>query len=340
MRVLVIQPGVDFSPADMARGWVKGLRRAGCEVVDFNFADRLAFYAGAHMKKRRRWVPAFGGEDAVRMAAKGIQDVCYEWWPDLVVIISGFFVPLELYGLMRARGHRVVLVCSEQPYETDREIPRAQVADLVILNDPINLGQFRAVNPATHYLPHAHDPDVHRPGPADPDAASDFAFVGTAFPSRVAFFEAVDWTGIDVALAGNWQSLEEHSPLRKFLAHDIDACCPNDQAALLYRSTKVSANLYRKETTDGGSAQGWAMSPREVELAATGCFYLRESRGEGDEVLPMLPRFSGPGDFAELLRWYLTHDTERETAAAAARAAVADRTFDNNARQLLRLVGA
>lgn len=339
MKVLVIQPGVDFSPADMARGWVKGLRQLGCQVVDFNFADRLAFYAGAHMKKGRRWVPAFAGEAAVRLAAKGIQDVCYEWWPDVVVIISGFFIPPELYGLMRARGHRVVLVCSEQPYETDRELPRAELADRVILNDPTNLERFRAVNPNTTYLPHAYDPDVHRPGPPTPDAVSDFAFVGTAFPSRIEFFEAVDWAGIDVALAGHWQSLDEESPLRKFVAHDIAACCPNDQAVTLYQSTKVSANLYRQETTEGGSAEGAAMSPREVELAATGCFFLRESRDEGDRVLPMLPTFTGPDDFAELLRWWLTHDTSREAAAIAARAAIEPFTFTRNARELLRLLG-
>jgi len=122
LKVLLVQPGMDFSPADMARGWVKGLRQAGCDVVDFNFADRLAFYAAAHMKRGRRWTRAFDGESAIRLAAKGIEHVCYEYWPDLVVIISGFYVPPELYGLMRARGHRVALICSEEPYETDRDL--------------------------------------------------------------------------------------------------------------------------------------------------------------------------------------------------------------------------
>jgi hypothetical protein len=324
----------------MARGWVKGLRAAGCEVVDFNFADRLAFYAAAHVKRGRRWTPAFDGEGAVRLAAKGIEDACYEFWPDLVVIISGFYVPADLYGLMRARGHKVVLVCSEEPYETDRELPRAALADIVILNDPTNLDQFRAVNPNTTYLPHAYDPDIHRPAPPTPDAASDFAFVGTGFASRVGFFEQVNWTGIDAAFAGAWQTLGEESPLRKFVAHDLDACCPNDQAATLYQSTKASANLYRKETTEGGTTTGWAMSPREIELAATGCFFLREARGEGDEVLPMLPTFTGPADFEEQLRWYLSHHEERAAAAAASRAAIEPFTFTRNARRLLELAGA
>lgn len=339
MKVLVVQPGMDFSPADMARGWVKGLRQAGCEVVDFNFADRLAFYAGARMKRGRRWIQAFDAEGAIRLAAKGIEHVCYEFWPDLVVIISGFYVPPDLYGLMRARGHKVALICSEEPYETDRELVRAQLADTVILNDPTNLDRFRGVNPNTSYLPHSYDPDVHRPAPPTPDAVSDFAFVGTGFPSRIEFFEQVDWGGVDVALAGAWQTLTEESPLRKFLAHDITDCCLNDQAAILYQSTKASANLYRKEITEGGSIEGVAMSPREIELAATGCFFLREPRDEGNRVLPMLPTFSGSDDFSDQLRWWLAHDTEREAAAAAARVAIEPFTFTRNAHRLLELVG-
>lgn len=339
MKVLVVDPGVDFSPADMAKGWAKGFRQAGCHVVEFNLADRMAFYAGAHTKRGWRWVRAFDGDAAVHVAVTGLEAVCYEYAPDVVVIVSGFFIYLDLYRLIRARGATVVVVCSEEPYETDRDLPRAGVADAVVLNDPTNLDQFRAVNPNSWYIPHAYDPDVHRPGPAIPDATSDFAFVGSAWPSRTAFLEQIDWAGIDVALAGNWRSLAADSPLRKFVAHDLDACCPNDQAVTLYQSTKTSANLYRRETTGGGSTDGWAMSPREVELAAVGCPFLREPRGEGDQLLPMLPTFTSPDEFSDKLRWLLADESQRETISVAARAAVAPRTFLNSARELLRLLG-
>lgn len=337
--MIVAQPGVDFSVQDVSNGWVKGLRAVGCEVVDFNLADRVVFYAGAHLKKGRRWVKAFEGEDAIRVAVKGLEAVCYEFNPDIVLVVSGFFIPEQIYSLMRARGHHVVLLCTESPYEDDRQLTRAPSADAVILNDPTNLEQFRAVNPRTWYLPHAYDPDMHRPSPPVADAASDFCFVGTGFPSRVAFLEQVDWGGIDVALAGNWQGLDEDSPLRKFLAHDIDVGCPNDQAVVLYQSAKVSANLYRRETTDGGSADGWAMGPREVELAACGTPFLRERRGEGDEVLSMMPTFTSPQEFGDQLRRLLADGPQREAISVAGRAAVGSRTFTNSARELLRLLG-
>ena len=334
MRVLVVHPGPAFSVADVHRGWVKGLRANGCEVMDFAFDARLDFYSSVAVHRDGAWVQALEANAAVQMAAKSIEVAAYEFWPDVVVFVSCFFVPQFTMDMLRARGHKVVILHTECPYEDEGQVERAACAHLNILNDPASLDRFRAVAPA-EYIPHAHDPNVHRPGPARPELASDFCFVGTGFPSRVAFLEQVDWTGVDVAFAGMWARTPEDWPLRKFVAHNIDDCVDNDQAVELYRSTKASANLYRKE----GLAhvhEAWSMGPREVELAATGTFFLREPRGEGDDLLPMLPTFDDPDDFAEKLRWWLAHDDQRDQAAADARAAVADRTFTNHAAQLLR----
>jgi spore maturation protein CgeB len=122
------------------------------------------------------------------------------------------------------------------------------------------------------------------------------------------------------------------------MVHDIEACCPNEDTAAMYRATKTSANLYRREAQRDELVTGWAMGPRELELAACGTFYLRQARGENELVLPMLPSFSGPDDFGEQLRWWIGHDDERERVAKLACEAVADRTFDVNALRLLHLI--
>lgn len=324
--------------SDVFDGWVEALGELGCDVAGFNLEDRLTFYSQAKMERDGQVVQALSPDAAAILASKGLEAACYEFLPDVVLVVSCFFIPLPVLDLCRARGSKVVIVHLEEPYETDRELERAVHADLNLINDPTHLDQFVAVA-ATVYMPAAYRPSLHRPGSARPEAVSDFAFVGTGFPSRVRFFEAVDWAGVDVALAGNWQHLDPGSPLLKFLAHDLDECCPNGEAVALYQATKVSANLYRRETSDAGSADGWAMSPREIELAACGVPFLREPRGEGDEVLPMLPTFTDPAEFGDLLRWLLADDQRREEIGRAARAAVADRTFTSNARELLRLLG-
>jgi spore maturation protein CgeB len=340
VKVLVLRPGPNFSVADVSRGWVNALLALGCSVVDLNLDERLEFYSEAHRHDaegncQKMLEPA----GAVRLAANGIKAVCWEFEPDVVLVVSGFFIPLDLMALMRARGHKVVLLHTESPYEDDRQLVRAESADLNLINDPTNLARFEAVAP-TYYQHHCFDPDVHRPRPARAEHRSDFCFVGTGFPSRMEFFEAVDWSGIDVALAGHWRWLEEGSPLRKFVAHDIELCCDNEETQLLYAATKASANLYRREAERPELAAGWAMGPREVELAASGTFFLRDPRGEGDDVLWMLPTFEGPEDFGAQLRWWLARDEQREEATRHAREAIAERTFENAARRLLTRLAA
>lgn len=337
MKVLAVEPGPHFSVADVHHGLVGGFRQLGVQVASLNLGERLDFYANARMKRGRRYRRAFSDEAAVHLASQSVLAACYQMQPDVVLFTSGFFIPLDLLDLIRSRGSRVVLWHTESPYEDDRQVERAEHADLNVLNDPTNLDRYPA---GTYYQPHSYDPDRHCPGPAKPGFGSEFCFVGTGYPSRIQWLEAVDFTGVDVALAGNWQGLAEGSPLRKYLAHDITVCCDNSETVDLYRSTKVSLNLYRREANDDGLVDGWAMGPREVELAATGTFFLRHPRGEGDELLPMLPTVTDPAELGLALRWWLAHEDERVTAALAARAAVADRTFARAAGHLLRRLTA
>lgn len=214
----------------------------------------------------------------------------------------------------------------------------ARFADLTLLNDPVNLAAYRDIGPA-EYMPHAYRPSVHYPRAPRGRRPYDFAFVGTGFPSRVRFFHQMRLDGLNARLAGLWMDLPEDSPMRDWTALESDDCVGNDETAAIYRRSRTSINLYRTEAEDAHAGEGWAMGPREIELAACGTWFARDSRPESDEVFPMLPSFSTPEEAGDLIRWAVAHPAAREKAAAAARAAVADRTFDSNARRLLKLLG-
>jgi spore maturation protein CgeB len=341
LRVLVVAPGPDFSVADVYRGWAEGFAAVGCETRLFELDRLLDWYSGAHMKTLDgdEWVRPYDDEQAKRLAAGHIKSECYTFWPDLVVIISGFYMYETLVQIMGNRGHKLALICTESPYEDDAQLIKAQWGfDAVALNDPTNVDVFaETFGDRAIYTPHCYRPEVHHPGPST--HSSDVAFVGTGFPSRQAFMNRVDWTGIDLALAGNWQHTSDD--LTRRVIHDLDDCLDNVDTANVYRGTKASFNLYRTENNGGliDAADGWAMGPREVELAACGTWFARQSRPESDEVLSMLPTFNSPEELGEQLRWALTHPDQRQLAAERARAAVADRTFPNNAKRLLQALG-
>jgi hypothetical protein len=331
---------------------------------------------------------------AIEVATYEILKPAFLAWPDVVLLISAFWYPPFLLDVMRGRGMKVVLLHTESPYQDSEQLERAAHADISLVNDPVNITAYQALGPAA-YMPHAYREKIHYP--ADPGAGKtwDLSFVGTGFPSRIEFFEAMALhlerrpggaplrqeagqevpealesssrreagsieasvpdslaasrsssslpgrfarSGLNVCLAGPWLDLPPDSPLRDWTMFEHEACVTNDDTAEIYRQSRCGINFYRRESEQAHAGEGWACGPREIELAACGTWFARDPRGEGDELFPALPRFTGPAEASEHIRWALAHPRERDKAAAQAREAVADRTFGNNARRLLKLL--
>ncbi len=324
--------------------WVEGLRAAGEEVYTFNLGDRLTFYDAALIEaaepdaEGRACVrKAMTRETAIETAADGIFRTLYKCWPHVVLLVSAFFTPPWMLDLIRGRGHTIVLLHTESPYQDDEQLIRAASAHINLLNDPVNLAAYRKFGQAA-YMPHAYRPGVHHPAAAGDPIEHDLAFVGTGFPSRVRFFEDMNLTGLNVKLAGPWLDLPEDSPLRDWTATNPEGCIDNDETAAIYRAARCGINFYRREGETAHEGEGWACGPREIEMAASGLYFLRDPRPESDELFPMLPSFTSPGEASELLRWALAHPEDRAEAAIKARTAVADRTFANHARKLLAML--
>jgi spore maturation protein CgeB len=349
--VLIIHPGPEFSVADVFTGWMEAFSNAGIRTIDYNLGDRLAFYSQAVVpatapdedgnQEFRRAFPR--REDAIGLAVNGVGSTFLQFWPQLVVVISAFFITPRIIEVMKDRGATVAVLHTESPYEDERQLAIAKHADVNLLNDAVTLREYQKLGKPAYYMPHAYRPTVHYPGPGAKELESDFAFVGTAYPSRWDFFTRLEkaggFDGITALLAGNWNHDpdEGESPLKRYLVHEPGECFDNEQAAQVYRASKVGLNLYRKEGMANYEA-GWSLGPREVEMAACGLFFLRDPRGESDAVFPMLPTFASPEDAAEQIQYWAAHEAERHVAALEARAAIRGRTFDANVASLLNIL--
>lgn len=338
MRWLACQPGPQWSVRDVHNGWVEALRAAGETVLDYPLGDWLTFFGEALLpRSHHEFFRAFTNDQAIEASQDRLAAALWKTRPRVLLLTSGFFATPPLLDTCRRDGVKVVLLATEQPYELSRELGLARHCDIVVLNDPAHLDAFTSVTEA-YYQPHSYRPTVHTPGTPRPELAADFAFVGTGYESRIAFLEAMGLDGLDVLLAGNWTQLGDDSPLHRYVASGLEDCLDNDRTVQVYRAAKVGLNLYRREAETPELSQGWAVGPREVEMAACGAFFLRDPRPEGDELFPSLPTFASPGEAGELLRHYLANPAAREAAALKAREAVTDRTFDNAAARLLRLI--
>lgn len=343
---MFVHPGPDFSVSDVFDGWVKAFRKQGHEVFVYNTNDRLKHFGGAYYKNPEtgEFQRAMEDNAATVAAFEALGHHLYTFWPDLVIFVSAFYVRQEMLQLIRARKHKLVIIHTESPYQDDEQLMRAQFANLNILNDPTNLDEYRCLSKA-EYIPHAYDPDRHFPG--SDSRYIDFSFVGSMFQSRIEFFERFidalgeDWlSDHDIALGGQCWSAErlDDSPLLKYLGHPRAHAIDNEETANIYRRTKVGINVYRKEGESTHADEGWAMGPREVELAACGLPFLRDSRPESDELFPFLPAFESPEHAAYQLQVYMAYPNLVEELRGKALKAVEGRTFDNNAARLMNLL--
>ena len=348
-KILIVHPGPDFSVADVYRGWEKALKKQGHEVMSYNTNDRLTFYGRALLESADH-KPCSHGRPAVRqaiedpqaiahMAMRGIYEASYLFWPDIVFFISAFFSTAPLFQVLRKRGHKIVMLHTEVPYQDQEQMMRGQFADLNLLNDACSLDAWKELEVPAYYIPHAYDPEIHYTNYVNKEI--DFAFIGTMFKSRLEFFSKMNLEGIDTVFGGNgWDTIgEEYSELAKYLGHHPQDCVDNKETARIYRMSKVGINFYRQEG-EGENIKGWAMGPREVEMAACGLFFLRDHRGESDDVFggnkalaipDVLPAFSSPEEASDLLRYWVKNDKLRQRQAQAARERISDRTFDNHA---------
>jgi hypothetical protein len=230
---------------------------------------------------------------------------------------------------MRKAGYPVYVLFTESPYELAHELDVARVVDGCWTNERTCVPALRAVQPNSGYVPHGWHPERHRVGvqPGDTDfPAHDVVFVGTAFPERIAWLEAVDWTGINLGLYGNWEMLPSRHRLRQYV---VAKRITNRASAALYRRATIGLNLYRD--TPAGLPAAESLNPRAYELAACGVCSVSTDRAEVRETFGSFM----PAPSEAILRELLGDVERREAIRRALPSMVAHASWVERAQIIL-----
>jgi spore maturation protein CgeB len=343
MKVLVIGAGAGWSTKDVEVGVLEGLRAAGVECAPY-LLDQRIMASGEFLKRCYKRVkketPDVEAPTAADILLHAVQDSLTRSLlhdVDWVLLVSAMFVPRPFLEILQRAGLPVAVLLTESPYDQDKELKWAAHADLVWTNERSSVEAFRAVQPRSFYLPHAMRPDVHRPNAEIADVpAHDVVFVGSGFTERIELLSAIDWTGIDFGLYGNWHTLPARSKLRQYVRTGV---VDNETTAALYRRAKVGLNLYRESIGWGKKAKridhAESLNPRAYELAACGCFHISQARDEMRDVFgDLVPTFHTAHEASSLIRAWLADDAGRAAVAAHLPAAVAAHTWSARGAQM------
>lgn len=347
MRVLLCHPGASWSTADVEAGLRFGLKAHGVEVIPYRLDERIdksgseLFYRWRQQRKERPDLPKPDGRMVNYQASEGAIAMALRHQVDAVVVVSAMFFHPDVIVMLRRAGFPVTVLFTESPYDHEHELRVAGLVDGCWTNERCVLEDFRRVNPRAGYLPHAWHPERHQAQMDDrTDAtAHDVVFVGSGFPERITWLNAIDWTGIDLGLYGTWKGLGLKRQVSKCLKGEQ---VNNEFAGALYRRAKVGLNLYRRSKGFGMSrdnpriTHAESLSPRAYELAACGSFHISDDRAEVREVFgDLVPTFSTPSEAEALLRRWLHDPDGRARVSAALPATVAEASWVDRAKVVL-----
>lgn len=339
LRVLLVHPGCDISVNDVHAGVSDGLRAAGCEVHDYALNTRIeaaSVYLYSVWRQGKKHAEKPSDSQVLFKAGSDLVVKALSVQPDIVIIVSAMYLHPNILELLRRAGIKVAILFTESPYMDEAQ---TRLLPLTVVSWT---NERTSARYGMRYLRHAWHPAIHGPSdrrhdPAVP--AHDVVFVGTAFQERIALLEAVDWTGIDLALYGEWSLLPKRSRLRKYFQADA-GYIQNAHAAALYQRAKIGLNLYRTSKGFGKDCghidAADSLNPRAYELAATGCFSISSYRAEVAEVFGgSVPTFRTAAELRPLLDRWLHDDVGRARLTQQAQAAVVTDTWRGRALEML-----
>jgi hypothetical protein len=331
MKILVVDPGANTSTLDVAIGLRYGLKHHGIDVVPYRLDQRIEFsrkWLHIMWRQKKKDDPTLqkpGPQDVMYHAGVGAMEMALRHQVDAVLVVSAMLLHPDVVVMMKRAGLRVVVLFTESPYDEEQELRIAKLVDGCWTTERTSVPTFRVVNPRVGYLPHAWHPDRHfvSDNYVLDTPSHDVVFVGSGFPERVAWFNSIDWTGIDLGLYGTWKGLG----LNKQVAACVrGAQITNEQTSALYRRAKIGLNLYRS------SVHAESLSPRAYELAACGTFHLSTDRKEVHEVFgDLVPTFTTPAEGDRLIRQWLADPLGREQVALLLPACVAESSWVHRA---------
>lgn len=345
--MLLVHPGASSSTCDVEAGLRYGLEYHGIDLILYRLDERFVraqswlYTAWRKAKKHNPTIERPTPADAAYQAGIGALEMALRFQVDLVLVVSAMLMHPDVLIMMRRAGLKTAVLFTETPYNLDKELRVAALIDACWTNDRASLTTFQAVNPHARYLPHAWHPGRHHAdaAPIVDVPAHDVVFVGSGFPERVAWFNAIDWTGIDLGLYGVWSGLGLKKQVWKQVRAGA-ATVANQYAAALYRRARIGLNLYRTSESFSAGARipypAESLSPRAYELAACGAFHISDWRKEVPEVFgDLVPTFTTPAEAEALIRRWLPDAEGRAALAARLPACVAESTWTQRAAQVV-----
>ncbi|WP_258525651.1 glycosyltransferase [Paenibacillus sp. YN15] len=269
--------------------------------------------------------------------------------PDLVLVLEGMELPVEVADGLRMRGIRTAVWFTDDPYYVDVTEKLAVHYDDVFTLELNCVPFYQSIGcPRVHYLPLGANPAVFRPQPVPTTYRRDVSFIGSAYWNRVSFVNSIlpVLENSNSMISGWWW---ERLPSAKRLGQRLQSgvWLSPEETAKFYYGSRIVLNVHRAYDDESYNCNvrkipAYSVNPRTFEIAASGAFQMTDERSDllnfytpGEEVVT----FASPEECMEKIRHYLAHEDERrEIALRGLRRTLSDHTYHKRIQSLLTSV--
>ena len=316
--------------------------RAGCQIGSISEGDYIPSHSGTFFA---RAVTRLMRPLTVHEFNKALLKLTMDVKPHLFLAVKGPYIQAKTLRAMRGAGTCLYCFFPDLSFTASGPYLPAAVKEYDWIFTTKSFGprdlktRFGIAN--SSYLPHAFDPQVHRPRrlgrEEQPRYACDVSFIGTFSLRKAAILEELvrHRPALRLKVWGNrWERLAINSPLRK---HVMFRAATGIEYAMAISGTRVNLGLLQEAIP--GAPSGDQITSRTFHIPASGGLMLHERT---DDLLEIFREdescvcFSGVDEMAKKIDDLLADESTRNRIAARGRDVVEQaHSWDHRARTIV-----
>ena len=339
MRIMIVDPGFDYSTLAVAEAYYDAFVARGYEVIEY---DTNGYYKDLkvmmeHVGRKFKWM------EITEHLSSFILNHIIQDRIDAIVVIHGWHINPSIINSARRLGCKTALILTDEPQQTDISVQWSSHYDYTFSNERNTVNRHHNCS----FLPTAANTEIFYPRDVELKYKSDILFGGSFYKERIEFvmnnslYEIIK--NRDVKCVGARRFNTDHTDARCnwFVENKIDINTMSEYVA----GAKIAIDIPRNEficgifgETNKMKINATNLSPRIYECALSNCLVLTDdSREDIKDLFPkdLFPTYSNLNDLNNMLNHFLDNEHIRlELVKRQREYCLENHTYDNRVKKI------
>ena len=343
MRILIVDPGFEYSTLAVAESYYDSFKELGYEVMEYDLLKSLRISRnGMNIVCKEEINQSYISE----MASAPIISQCLVDKIDVAIFIHGVFVNPAILVSLRKIDVKTALILTDEPMQVDLSEQYSLFYDYVFANEKNTVERHKNC----YYLPVAVNHRIFKPQEVEDKYKSEILFAGSFYRERIDFINNLKdiLLDYDIKFVGAKKISFPDPILEKYcVANKINY----EEMAKYTAGAKISVDIPKNEFSPGPFGltnkklvKATYLNPRIFECAASKTLCLTaDNRTEVNELFPSglisTYEYDNSLDFIQVLDVYMENENIRKQKVEEIyKYCLEHHTYDCRAKQIQRIM--